>query len=112
MDDRLPDNGAVHLAAEHLFVQLERPDFLVVAVDHHPVLITPLLALRLLDLRHLQPFRRNRLANHHVATRCARHGAADDQQIVLGVDLGHTQVAHSDSVSTHPAGCAHPLHDA
>jgi hypothetical protein len=51
------------------------------------------------------------LANDDVAAVGARHRAADQQQVVLGIDANHQQVPHRDAVDAHVTGHAMTLED-
>src|SRR5918993_2877654 len=73
-------------------------------------LLLPLL-LRWLDLRDADRLGRDRLANHHDAVRPARHGAFDEQQVVLRIDAQHLQVAHRYAIAAHVSRHAHALDD-
>src|SRR5204863_2111666 len=56
--------------------------------------------------------RGNRLPHDQVGAGGARHGAADDQHVVLAVDRDDLQVARRHLVAAHPSGRAHALDDA
>src|SRR5437867_4704142 len=84
--------------------------FLAAASAWPQALLLPL--LRFLDLRHLDPFRRDRLAHDHVAGRGTRNSALDDQQMIVGIDPQHFQVANGHAAAAHPARRPHSLDDA
>src|SRR6187549_1796042 len=51
-------------------------------------------------------------ANVDEAVAAAGDGAADVEQVVLGIDLRNAKVLDRDLIATHPAAHAHALHDA
>src|SRR5437899_876189 len=51
-------------------------------------------------------------AHDHEAVASARNRAADVEQVVLGIHLGHAKVLDRDLITAHPAAHAHALHAA
>src|SRR5688500_18765274 len=68
-----------------------------------PPLLLALLLHRL-DLSDLDLLGRHCLADHEDAVRTARHRTLDEQQVVVGIDLQHLEVAHRHAVGAHVPG--------